>query len=523
MPLNEVVHYSQNRFYTQNQEADKYLFDFEGPYWSTVDPFRAFSLFDYCDDAAKDRLRNLKQDYDISRALSCDLSVECKEGLGYLPYQTVPALYAEKPFIIIADDMGVGKTIQAIMLANYRVHFKLLVICPASLLTKWKTEIEKWHLYNSGVQVVTSPKQQLDSKTSLIMSYNRATKIAPIIVRNRIQYDLLIIDEGQNLTGQDSQRSQAILTGIKHKDGRVIPPVITCASQTVVLSGTLTANRANELFNFCYYGAPKGLFTYDRDYFDFLNMYCHYYNDVYGPVIQSSKNTWLLHNKLRAGGFMIRRKKTEVLPQLPEKRFTLITIPSTGKNSKLIKKEAQFNEKDVLSFCGIDAINDPGLPEVIHEAGLAKVSFAADYVKNLFKSGANKILVGAWHLDVLSQMIEQSGLTEDEYVLFSGATKLKDRDAAVKAFQTDDNCLAFYGQLKACGEGLDLVAASTVVLVETYWNLAVVLQFIDRLHRIGQKNPVEIHFLVFENSIDVKLFYTALNKDREQSEIYDGV
>ena len=394
--------------------------------------------------------------------------------------------------VLCADEQGLGKTIQAIGIANELGFKKLLVICPASLRLNWKAEIEKWHVHNPGVQAMLNGRTKINSMQSVITSYNLAGKLTTYVP------DLIIIDELHYLKNMEAQRTTRIL-GDRNSFGMVnVAPVVG-------LTGTPAPNgNPAELWPFLYKCAPDVIDG--MRYYEFLDKYCVYFEGDYGPFIKGIRNEAELYMRLRGSGLMTRRMKADVLKDLPPKRYKMVVFPQNSKTAKIIKKEKAFDASEIILH-GVP-VGSP-LPELRKEMGIGKVPQVSEYVRDLLQGGASKAVVFAHHREPIRLLANE--LSEYNPVVITGSTPARERQRSVEAFQKDPSVRLFIGN-EAAEEGITLTAAADVVLAEPEWVPGKNAQRIDRLHRIGQRESVLVHILVVEESLDSQILSKAAVK-----------
>lgn len=179
--------------------------------------------------------------------------------------------------------------------------------------------------------------------------------------------------------------------------------------------------------------------------------------------------------------WMLRRLKSEVLPDLPEKTVATVEIAAPLPEYPPDMKTADF-------------------ARIRHEEAVLRVPACADYCRELLAGGVESLVVWFWHRDIGQYMASEL----PDAVLVDGGTPLPQRDTLVRQFQ-DGRAKVFCGQIAAAGVGLTLTRASRAVFVERTWTPALNSQAEDRIHRIGQKNHVQIDVLMVPGSTDYVL------------------
>jgi SWI/SNF-related matrix-associated actin-dependent regulator 1 of chromatin subfamily A len=212
---------------------------------------------------------------------------------------------------------------------------------------------------------------------------------------------------------------------------------------------------------------------------------------------------------------MIRRLKSEVLKELPDKTYQVVDLPSDGASRAIIRKE----KKALGDFSLLDPLTAGSFSEfskLRKASALAKAPICVEYVKELLDSGLEHVVIFAHHREVISYLLKEL----DSYNCSSirGGTALDERNNIVVDFQSG-KIRVLVCNIKAAGVGLTLTRASHVIFIEMPWTSADVHQAIDRCHRIGQKNAVLAQFLVIENSFDSLLINAILKKEKISNDI----
>lgn len=425
-----------------------------------------------------------------------------ESGVANMVYQ----FKHDRKAVLCADEQGLGKTIEALGVANELGAKRLLVICPASLRLNWVREIEKWHLHNEGASAILSGTSALPTSKTLVVSYSLAH-----LVKSH-EPDLLIVDEAAYLRNAGTKRTKLILG-----DARKNWPGFVDKAPTIFLTGTpFPGGKPTELWPLLYRCAPDVIDH--MKYWDFARKFCTMETPDYGmdPIITGAKNTKELYVRLRGSGFMVRRLKKDVLKDLPQKRYKLVVFPKSGETAKIIRKEAQFDAAEIIRY-GIPA--GSALPELRREMALAKIPECVEYVTDLLEGGTDKAVLFTWHVDATKALA--AGLSKYEPVVIVGSTPAKSRQEYVDKFQQEDRCRLFIGN-SAAQEGITLTAAHDVVLIEPSWTPGDNDQRVDRLHRIGQNEAVIVHILVVEESLDAKILGSAARKAGDAEAILEG-
>lgn len=408
--------------------------------------------------------------------------------------------------VLIGDEMGLGKTVQA--LAWLRLHPELrpaVVVCPASLKYNWEHECHSW-LNNPSVQILsgTSPYRLAPGNDVIIINYD----ILPYWVDalDDANPKVAILDECHYIKSNKAKRTKATKQFVKNID------------HVIALSGTPAVNRPVELFN-----ALKIVnATVVPDFWDFVQKYCDAKHGRFGWDFSGASNTAALH-ELLTNTIMIRRLKSEVLTELPDKIRSIIPMDITNRPQYEAAEDNFINW--IRTNKGTEAAKAASKAEQLVQAEAlkqlavqGKLGQVTEWIENHIDNDG-KLVVFATHKETIDHLMKAFG---SRAVKIDGSVALADRDIAVNAFQNDDSIRLFVGNIKAAGVGLTLTAASSVAFVELPWTPGDLVQAEDRCHRIGQKNAVNIYYLVAQHTIDEQVASLLDSKRRVLSAILDG-
>jgi SWI/SNF-related matrix-associated actin-dependent regulator 1 of chromatin subfamily A len=395
------------------------------------------------------------------------------------PYQDVGAEWlTSRRRAYLADEQGLGKTVQAIMAADRANARKVSIICPASVRANWEAEIERWSagLWDYDVR-----------------SYDIAVR------RGIPEADTYIIDEAHYLKSAGAQRSKRIIGRASH---------LRDAPRVWALSGTPAPNHVGELYTWLsFMGADQGL-TYRQ----FLDRYTHWKMTDFGPKVWGNKKDQLPGLWGALSDKLLRRTKSQVLKDLPPIRWGDITLAcSVGKSAK---------EFDNALLIGDDLpTEDEALARLRREIGEVKAPALADFIADEMDGSEGKLVVFAWHKSVLDVL--ESRLARFGAVRIDGSTPGAVRGDLVKRFQTDPSCRVFLGNIIAAGTGITLTAASNLIFAEMSWVPGENDQAAMRVHRIGQSQPVLIRTASLRGSLDEAVNAVLARKTRALSQFYE--
>ena len=432
-----------------------------------------------------------------SVATTSDMEIPVPDGLAYLPFQKAGIAYAlKRKNCLIGDEMGLGKTIQAIGTINATNPNTVLVVCPASLKLNWKNEMVKWLVSERKIDVVNGGGEQIPNDPDVvIINYDVLTKHAKALQSRT--WGMVVMDEVHKIKNPKAKRT-VVAVSIK-------------AKRKLALTGTPITNRPIEL------QPIAGYLDYDSfgNFFNYARKYAGAYKSRFGWDFSGSSNLDELQRRLRQS-FMIRRKKEEVLKDLPAKVRQVIVLPSKAYGGELTK---EFDAMaDAVSDTTYDDVSFEQMSGVRHEMALAKVDDVIDHLTDI----DHQVVLMAHHKDVVEGIklgLEAVGKT---VVTLTGDCNQAHRQHSVDTFQAGDADV-FIGTIGAAGVGITLTAASHVVFAELSWVPGDVSQAEDRCHRIGQQDSVLIQHLVVDGSLDARMAEVLVQKQKVLDRALDDV
>lgn len=408
------------------------------------------------------------------------------------PHQVSGAAWlAVRRHALLADEMRVGKTLTALEAARRLGAQRIAVVCPAVARFNWARNIEA-HLGRQPQ--ILFRRKDAPAVDVVVTSYDLAAAA-------KQRWDVAIFDESHYLRRCDADRTKVILG----KGG-----VIHGARYAWFLSGTPAVNHYGELWPLLYVcGRYPG--SYER----FVHEFCV---GSYGPdgyQIRGSKN----HEALRAlvDGFMLRRKLSEVAPEIPPIQLDEYTIEMPREAGPLDSPElrAALAASDPLAALEAAA---PAVASLRRHIGLAKVSQVAELVRQELDGNNEKIVLFTYHREVLAGLKQTLAALRPATV--SGGDTPAGRDAAVHAFSTRPECRVFIGQIVAAGTAIDLSAASQALFVESSWVPGENAQAAMRLQNLNQTRRVTARFIGMAGSIDEQIQRVVRRKTRELSRLF---
>ena len=421
------------------------------------------------------------------------------------PYQqeAVERMLASESFLL-ADEMGLGKTVSSLWEIRERGRTqgvnRVLIVCPKSVISVWQDHIA-WLLpkaerfgsvremlamgFSTHIQFVVTNYEQVRINNSAYM---------------KVFWDYVISDEAHYLKNRKALRTRATKR-LRAKYKRA-------------LSGTPMVNRPDELWSILNWLYPSRFKSYWR-YFEYFVRYVQLvgphgsYKKIIGP-----KNVDELKEILAP--FMLRRLKRDVLKELPEKYYTHLRVQMSPQQRRA------YEEMRKESLAWVGSHEDEPVPAPMVVARLTRLrQFAAAYAYR-DDEGNMRMSEPSCKLDALMELLEDTeepivvysqfkqmikmaevrlAKAKIPYVSLTGDTANTERGPLVERFQSG-KARVFLGTTKAGGVGITLHRASTVVFLDRSWSPADNLQAEDRLHRIGQKNAVQVIIIQSDAKVD---------------------
>lgn len=510
-----------------NGESVYYTADYEKK--PINNPYAVLSFYDQATPRAKAQLDNLKRDFDKSWATESPKVYDSKRSSHpYRPFQNAGIQFGiEHGNVLIGDEPGLGKTAQAIGIANETKADKVLIICPASIRLNWHRELKNWwmppsgdifpHIYMNSKQ--GSPKSSADIN-AVIVSYELTRNQGVHNALMEMDWDLTILDEAHYLKTTDANRTQAIFGGGDYKKNYIAQN----SKSIVALTGTPLPNRPRECFTLAKALCPEAIDWMNYDDFVFRFNPSQRMQTKDDKIFNVEKRGRLpeLNARLRTN-FMVRRLKKDVLKDLPDKVYELTYLEPTGAIQDVLQRES------LLKYTITDLKNPFGdmfgmISTIRKEMGIAKVPRVVEHMKFLLDvMEIPKVVLFAHHVEVMNMLtiaLEKYGV-----VAVRGGMSSRAKDNSVQSFQTDMRKRVFLGQMDAAGFGIDGLqnVCSHVVFAEPAWVPGTNEQAVDRCHRIGQHDNVIAQFLVAEGSFDEKVLATVFEKNETIYNVLDKV
>lgn len=405
---------------------------------------------------------------------------------------------------ILADEMGLGKTVQ--MLAFLQTQYRedgtkpALVVCPASLVYNWKEECAQFTPELPAVTLagnLSQRKKEINAigtgKGSwlLITSYDLLKR--DITLYKDVSFSTIVLDEAQFVKNRNTAVSKAV---------RVLQ-----ASHRFALTGTPIENRLSELWSIFDFLMPGFLYT-AKEFSERFEL----------PVMKRQDAAASGRLASMVSPFILRRKKADVLKDLPEKLEETRSSSMEGEQRRLYDAQVVQMKKMLKSFGGTGEEKlrvlaqitrlrqiccDPSLVFDNYKGASAKREACMDLIRSAMDGGHRMLLFSQFTsmMDLLAKDLKKENIP---FFTITGATPKQERLRLVNAFNSGDTPV-FLISLRAGGTGLNLTGADVVIHYDPWWNLAVQNQATDRAHRIGQTRQVTEIRLIAAHSIEEKI------------------
>lgn len=413
---------------------------------------------------------------------------------------------------ILADEMGLGKTVQTLaFLRAQRATKPALIVCPTSLLTNWENEARRF-TPELKVLLLDGPDrharfEEIPNAQIVLTSYALLHRDAEEY--ENLQFSAAILDEAQHIKNPDTKNAQAAFSmRAKHR---------------FVLTGTPMENSVRDLWSLMNFVQPG----YLGIRVDFRERYEQPMARGPAPEVQRR-----LARRMRP--FLLRRKKSEVEKDLPEKIEQVVlcdlTPPQRAAYNGLLREiqtgltTATGDKAGVVRMkmlVGLLRLRQCccDLRLLVEKARASKnPSAKLDLLDELLEEaidGGHRVLIFSQFVSMLTLLRERLDAQKIPFAYLDGQTK--NRQAEVDKFQNDDAIPVFLMSLKAGGVGLNLAAADTVIHFDPWWNYAAEAQATDRAHRIGQTRVVTAYKLIARDTVEEKIVKLQTRK-REASE-----
>lgn len=495
--LNEVVtnlNIEENAFSEEYFETDLH----RGLYLNYLDSVadNITLIRDNTYDEFLDKIKNIdKLDITIPDTLQAELKNYQKEGFKFL--KTMQHLNFGA---ILADDMGLGKTIQVItVILSEKIAKPSLIVCPSSLIFNWEKEFRK---FAPSINVITinedgkTRAQQFNEDVEdqiIITSYELLKRDFEFY--DKLDFQYFVIDESHYIKNAKTQNFKTVTQ-------------IT-ADFKMALTGTPIENSLSELWSLFDFTVPG-----------YLGTYAEFSRKYETPILKGEDHERFDQLKTLVNPFILRRLKSEVLNELPQKKESFVYVDLHDEQAAIYKanflemkqeleatSDEEFNKNKLIVLSMLTKLRqlacDPKLVYEDYTHTSTKVDKAVELVKKAIATGQKTLLFSQFTsmLDIIAMRLEKEGIS---YYTLKGSTKKHERHELTEKFNQDSTNV-FLISLKAGGTGLNLVGANTVIHFDPWWNMSAQNQATDRVYRIGQERDVEVYKMISKGTIEEKI------------------
>jgi superfamily II DNA or RNA helicase len=457
-------------------------------------------------------------------------------GLDLMVHQSefVESVRAGHRSFLLADEPGLGKTAQALIAAETAGAFPLLVVVPNVVKTNWLREVHQW-LPQRRPTVVHGDGLELNAFSDVfIVNYDILDRHVGWL--SKFDFRGMVVDEAHFIKNKESQRSKHVQAVARTIRARLQHPLL------IALTGTPLINQIEDF----------------RMIWQFLGW------------IDDKKPLVALMAKLESTGLtpadpgffpaarkavismgIVRRRKQDVAKDIPARRIADIPIELDSDAARSIMEAERALVRRLLERydrvmasrgdsdrSGFDADlvrlvcaseieetkqDDSGdnVFTLVRKIGSAKAVMAADYTAQLARN-VGKVVFFAKHIDVLNQAEKHFASAGIKTTSIRGDQNTTQRQSAIDTFTNDEDVQVIVCSLLAAGVGVNLQAASNVVLAELSWTSAEQTQAIDRVHRIGQELPVTAWRIVAAHTVDQRIAELIDQKSGLSARALDG-
>ena len=457
-------------------------------------------------------------------------------GLDLMVHQSefVESVRAGHRSFLLADEPGLGKTAQALIAAETAGAFPLLVVVPNVVKTNWLREVHQW-LPKRRPTVVHGDGVELNAFSDVfIVNYDILDRHVGWL--SKFDFRGMVVDEAHFIKNKESQRSKHVQAVARTIRARLQHPLL------IALTGTPLINQIED--------------------FRMIWQYLGWIDDKkpLGELMAKLEETGLTPadpgffpaaRKAVISMGIVRRRKQDVAKDIPARRIADIPIELDTEAarsileaekaliSRLLERydrviaargdaDASVIDHDLVRLVCASEIEETKQDEtgdnvftLVRKIGSAKAVMAADYTAQLARN-VGKVVFFAKHIDVLNQAEKHFASLGVKTTSIRGDQSTSARQDAIDAFTNDDDVQVIVCSLLAAGVGVNLQAASNVVLAELSWTSAEQTQAIDRVHRIGQELPVTAWRIVAAQTVDQRIAELIDQKSGLSARALDG-
>lgn len=391
-----------------------------------------------------------------------------------------------------------------------------LIITPASLVYNWKEEFARY-APELTVEMITGNQAERQDRIAEYEKWDVLVTSYDFLKRDIAEYEgktfsVQVIDEAQYIKNHTTAAAKSVK--------------LISAHTKYALTGTPIENRLSELWSIFDYLMPGFLYTYDS-----------FKKEVETPIAKNQDVDATTLLKRMVSPFILRRLKSDVLKDLPEKLEENYYAVMEDEQQKLydgqvirmkqsLEKESEdnFRKNKLQILAELTRIRqiccDPALLFDDYRGESAKRNTCMQLIENAIEGGHKVLLFSQFTsmLELLEQDLKEKQIS---YYKITGDTPKEKRLELVQQFNADD-VPVFLISLKAGGTGLNLTGADIVIHYDPWWNVAAQNQATDRAHRIGQTKTVSVYKLIVKNSIEEKILKMQEDKKNLADAVLNG-
>lgn len=464
------------------------------------------------DKQYKELQKRIRDAYELKVSVPTTLAAQLRD-YQIDGYEWLSRLAAWGAGACLADDMGLGKSVQSIAIMLQRAELgATLIVAPASVVPNWRREIERFapslqcHLLHEQLDSRDKIIAQASSYDVVVTTYGLLSRMNENITQK--EWNIILLDEAHNIKNRDTKCSKIAMS----LQGQF----------RLALTGTPIQNHLGEIWNLFQFTNPGLLGNFEQ------------FKEKYILPIEKDKDRARQQQLKRLiQPFLLRRTKSEVLEELPAKTEIIHHVELSPEERALyenirqhaLKSLEQGELNPIQTLAEITKLRQATCHPRLIDDNLplntsAKLQRLIEIIAELLENKHNALIFSQF-----SSFLKKITLTLDAlglpYFYLDGQTSIKERERLVAEFQQGKKPL-FLISLKAGGTGLNLTAADYVIHMDPWWNPAIEDQASDRSHRIGQTRPVTIYKLIANQTIEERILEMHKNKRSLSDSLLEG-
>lgn len=459
-----------------------------------------------------------------------------------LPYQeTGIDFLSARPAALLADDAGLGKSLQLIRAADKVGATRLLVVSPAVGRVSWAIQFQEWD--TSGRLVVQFPNQTAglipDGPLALIVTHDylsntaRAASLMQAMMRAQ-PFDAVIVDEAHAFKNPSANRTQMLYGHRAMRRSGLLRPELYGGhdpKHVWIATATPTPLHAGELYPHLRALFPDVLTSLFNGkmpgHVQFTEWACYVEQTAFGTRINGNRPNAIALLRQAIKPLMLLRTKADVLTQLPPLTTTLLPLEVVKPADRDAVTDAllditSLSDDDEFLSAVTSAWTDPHYSTRRKALGILKASAVLPWIKDFLSADPDrKLAVFAHHRDVIDYLRSELAALRIGSCVVDGRTSPPEAAEAVDRFQTEPRCRVFIGQNRAASTAITLTAASTVLLLEPDPSPAINYQALSRCHRLGQRDNVHGVFAAeASNPIEARLINIIRRRAADNRDLF---